>query len=73
VRGGVASYVGTYWPVGDAEAASFAATFYGELVQGRSVGSAVNAGREAVRKLKSVDWADYVHYGAYDFVIKGLG
>jgi hypothetical protein len=26
-----------------------------------------------VRKLKSVDWADYIHYGSYDFIIKGCG
>jgi pimeloyl-ACP methyl ester carboxylesterase len=75
LRGGVSSYIGTYWPVGDSPAAAFAAAFYNTLVAGKSVGAAVNAGRGAVRALStpSVDWADYVHYGSHDFIIKGLG
>jgi CHAT domain-containing protein len=74
LRGGVSSYIGTYWPVGDAEASAFAQTFYEALVGGSSVGGAVNAGRRAVIALKtpSIDWADYVHYGSYDFIIKGV-
>ncbi|MDH3770941.1 MAG: CHAT domain-containing protein, partial [Nitrospirota bacterium] len=70
MRGGAANYVGTYWPVGDAEAAAFAETFYKDLVIGRSIGKALQNGRDAVRKLKSVDWANYIHYGSYDFVLK---
>jgi pimeloyl-ACP methyl ester carboxylesterase len=70
LRGGVANYVGTYWPVGDDEAGTFAASFYRALVRGDSVGSALNASRGAVRKLGSVDWADYIHYGSYDFTLK---
>jgi pimeloyl-ACP methyl ester carboxylesterase len=71
LRGGVANYVGTYWPVGDAEAGTFAATFYRALARGDCVGNALNASRAAVRKLGSVDWADYLHYGSYDFTLKG--
>ena len=70
LRGGVANYVGTYWPVGDDEASSFAATFYRALVRGDSIGTALNASRSAIRKLGSVDWADYIHYGSYDFTLK---
>ena len=70
LRGGVANYVGTYWPVGDDEAGTFAATFYRALVRGDSVGNALNASRRAVRKLGSVDWADYIHYGSFDFTLK---
>jgi len=70
LRGGVANYVGTYWPVGDDEAGTFATTFYRALVRGDSVGAALNASRAAVRKLGSVDWADYLHYGSYDFTLK---
>ncbi len=70
LRGGVANYVGTYWPVGDDEAGTFAATFYRALVRGDPVGKALNASRAAVRKLGSVDWADYIHYGSYDFTLK---
>lgn len=70
LRGGVANYVGTYWPVGDDEAGTFAATFYRAIVRGDSVGNALNVSRAAVRKLGSVDWADYIHYGSYDFTLK---
>jgi len=70
LRGGVANYVGTYWPVGDDSAETFATTFYGRLVAGDPIGEALQAGRQAVRKLASVDWADYIHYGTYDFAMK---
>ena len=70
MRGGAANYVGTFWPVGDAAAAAFAETFYKDLVLRESIGKALQNGRNAVRKLKSVDWADYIHYGSYDFVLK---
>lgn len=70
LRGGVASYVGTYWPVGDLAAKSFAETFYGEIVRGSAIGDALQQGRAAVRKLRSADWADYVLYGAPDFALK---
>lgn len=70
LRGGAANYVGTYWPVGDEAAESFSTTLYGALVEGQPVGEALNRGRKAVEKLGSVDWADYIHYGSYDFAIK---
>jgi pimeloyl-ACP methyl ester carboxylesterase len=70
LRGGVANYVGTYWPVGDDAAAGFADAFYCALLGGRPVGDAIAEGRRRVHGLQSVDWADYVHYGSYDFVLK---
>ncbi|MDF0674797.1 MAG: CHAT domain-containing protein [Nitrospira sp.] len=71
LRGGVANYVGTYWPVGDQAAEAFAQTFYMELLRQKTIGAALLAGRERVRtELKSVDWADYIHYGSYDFALK---
>jgi len=70
LRGGVANYVGTYWPVGDASAKEFAGTFYGALLEGDALGEALNQGRAAVEKLRSVDWADYIFYGSIDFRIK---
>ena len=70
MRGGAANYVGTYWPVGDDSAATFAEIFYKDLVLGKSIGKALQNGRHAVRELKSIDWADYIHYGSYDFVLK---
>jgi hypothetical protein len=27
-------------------------------------------GRAALQKIATVDWADYVHYGSFDFVLK---
>ncbi len=70
MRGGVANYVGTYWPVGDEAAGKFSTTFYGALVSGSSIGASLNDARAAVRQQGSVDWADYVHYGNYDFALK---
>jgi len=70
LRGGIANYIGTYWPVGDAAAATFAMRFYERLVAGQSIGAAIQAGRGAVKASGSIDWADYVHYGTQDFALK---
>lgn len=70
LRAGVGNYVGTYWPVGDTAAEKFASVFYKALVRGASVGDALQEGRRQVIELKSVDWADYVHYGSPGFVLK---
>jgi hypothetical protein len=73
LRGGAAQYLGTYWPVGDSAAADFARAFYGALVQGQAIGKAVQEGRDKIRKAREIDWADYVHYGSYDFRLKIRG
>ena len=70
LRGGVANYVGTYWPVGDTSAKLFAENFYKSLLRGETAGKALLAGRRAVWDEPSVDWADYIHYGSHDFVLK---
>jgi hypothetical protein len=70
LRGGVAHFVGTYWPVGDAAALAFAETLYERLVAGAAIGEAVLEGRRAVRSLRSVDWANYIHYGDPQFRLK---
>lgn len=68
---GVANYVGTYWPVERQSAEAFAQTSYRELLRQRTIGAALLTGRERVcSELKSVDWADYIHYGSYDFALK---
>ena len=72
LRGGVANYVGTYWPVGDAPAKTFANTFYNRLLNGDTISQALLAGRADVLELGSVDWADYIHYGSIDFRLKEL-
>lgn len=69
LRGGVANYVGTYWPVGDASAKTFAETFYADLMKGSTVGDALQSARRAIAGT-SVDWADYIHYGDFTFMLK---
>jgi len=73
MRGGIANYMSTYWPVGDRGAELFAATFYGEVLGGSTIGAAVLAGRRAVQAKDNRDWADYILYGSHDFVLKHVG
>jgi CHAT domain-containing protein len=73
MRGGVANYLSTYWPVADEAAEAFAATFYKGLLGGNSIGSALLDGRKAVLGLGQRDWADYILYGNFDFVLKQAG
>ena len=70
LRGGVANYIGTYWPVGDAGAKAFADAFYGALVAGDTLAEAIGKGRAKVNALESQDWADYIFYGSPDFRVK---
>lgn len=73
LRGGVANFIGTWWPVADNAASAFATSIYRDLAQGRSIGEALNAARRAVRALPSADWANYLHYGSFDFTLKAFG
>ena len=70
LRGGIGSFVGTYWPVDDRVAVEFAARFYGTLLQNGNMGVAVIEGRRAVERTASPDWADYLHYGDPSFQLK---
>jgi len=70
MRGGIANFVSTYWPVGDASAAAFATTFYTKVLAGQAIGAAILAGRRQLAAMPSRDWADYVLYGSYDFTLK---
>jgi len=70
MRGGVANYMGTYWPVSDDPAKRFAEVFYDDLLQGKSIGKSLLDGRKELQKNHWVDWADYVFYGSPDFVLK---
>jgi hypothetical protein len=45
LRGGIANYVGTYWPVGDEPASVFAGTFYRELLKGMTIGPPARSAR----------------------------
>lgn len=70
LRGGIANFIGTYWPVGDAPAEQFAVSFYRLLLEGASLDDALRKGRDAVVEGGSRDWADYVFYGNPDFLLK---
>lgn len=72
LRGGVEAYLGTFWQVGDAAAASFAATVYLQLAAGASLDEAVRTARLGLDEKKSPDWANYVLFGAGSFqLVKG--
>lgn len=70
LRGGIANFIGTYWPVGDAAAEEFAGAFYSALLAGATLNDALLGGRKAVLAEPSPDWADYVFYGDPDFQLK---
>ena len=73
LRGGVANFLGTYWPVSDSAADTFASIFYERLLAGRPIGEAIQQGRRRVMGLgrnDGRDWADYLHYGDPLFVLK---
>ncbi len=61
--GGVANFVGTHWPVGDASALAFSKTLYAGLLGGAGLGDTILRARREVLSSGSIDWADYVHYG----------
>ena len=67
LAGGVANYLGTYWPVGDASAAAFSETFYTALLRGEMLGASLIEGRKAVFNVGLGDWANYVLYGRPEF------
>jgi hypothetical protein len=70
LRGGVANFVGTYWPVGDDSAKEFGESFYKALLDGKALGEAVKDARGVVHGESELDWADYIHYGDYKFRVK---
>lgn len=65
--GGVAGFVGTYWPVSDSAAASFADAFYKRALAGEALGEAMHQARRTLFEAGEADWADYMHFGDNDF------
>jgi hypothetical protein len=63
LAGGVANFIGTHWPVGDAAAGSFSTGLYRRLLAGDDLGTAILTSRRRLHDLGLADWADYVHYG----------
>jgi pimeloyl-ACP methyl ester carboxylesterase len=70
LTGGLKLFLGTYWSVGDESAKKFAEVFYENISQRKPVGLAVRLARAEVKKLGSIDWADYMLYGDPRFAIK---
>lgn len=60
---GIANFIGTYWPVNDVAALKFAGTFYGGLLSGKSLSSAMREARQATKTVSQRDWANYIHFG----------
>jgi hypothetical protein len=71
LKGGVGSFLGTYWPVGDAAAMAFAERFYAQLAAGECLNVAVLAGRRELHARGLPDWANYVFYGDPGFCFSG--
>jgi hypothetical protein len=40
------------------------------LLEGSAIGEALLIGRRDVLSMGSVDWADYIHYGDFRFILK---
>lgn len=67
LRSGVEAYLGTFWPVLDAGAATFATTVYENLGKGVTLDAAVREARRVLYAQKNPDWANYVLFGDGDF------
>ena len=63
LRAGVEAYLGTYWEVDDAAAASFASGVYTRLAESQDLDSAVVQSRADLFRAKHPDWANYLLYG----------
>jgi len=72
LRRGVANFIGTYWPVNDAAALTFATTFYRGLLAGDPLGPAVRAARKSIADIAPRDWANYLHFGDPAYVLRKL-
>jgi len=70
LRGGVASFVGTYWPVGDDAADLFARDCNSAIRSGNSIGDSLRTARSALFHAKEADWVNYIHYGDAAFKVK---
>ena len=61
--GGVANFLGTYWPVGDFAAKTFADRFYAWLPGGCDHRRGHSEGARWPSSRDPKDWANYVFYG----------
>jgi CHAT domain-containing protein len=63
---GAGAFIGPFWKVGDASAATFSASFYEELIGGASVGAAARAARLAIQGASDPTWLAYSVYAHCD-------
>ena len=63
LRSGVEAYVGTYWRVADAAAATFAARVYESLGDGEALETAVREARRKLLLASDSEWGNYLLYG----------
>jgi hypothetical protein len=61
---GVPNYIGSGWPVDDAQALTMADHFYPALLDRKTIGNALHVGRKAIfdEQIEST-WGAYQHYG----------
>jgi CHAT domain-containing protein len=67
IENGVRCVIAAGWAVEDGPAHTFATTFYGQLIAGRTFIDAVTAAREAARAEGGNTWAAYQCYGDPDW------
>jgi hypothetical protein len=63
---GAGAFIGPFWKVADASAATFAAEFYDNLVAGKSVGAAARHARLAIQVASDPSWLAYSVYAHCD-------
>ena len=62
ISAGAGLFIAPLWSVTDANALTFAETFYGELLDGATVAEAVRLGRQAARAAGDPTWLAYSVY-----------
>jgi CHAT domain-containing protein len=63
---GAGAFIGPFWKVADASAATFAAEFYDNLIAGKSVGAAAHDARMAIQVASDPSWLAYSVYAHCD-------
>ena len=61
--GGAQNVIGSLWDVEDHQAREFAVAFYEALCLGKTLGSALNDARSALRPAGLIHWLAYQHWG----------
>ena len=63
---GAGAFIGPFWKVADANAATFAAEFYANLIEGKSVGAAARDARLAIQVASDPTWLAFSVYAHCD-------